>query len=198
MRSDEVEKGNPTLLGRVYLATFLFARPCLIPKPWERSAGRRPSRSDWSRTKNRRGTTQHKSYRTSKTCVFSNPRTATWVRCSGRHVLAPVLTKIHAREASRHVHSGALMSVSSGGSEWSQLRGEHKVTQLALFFGPGERFASAMIICEPSSNQHPPLRTRKEPCGSRKAVRPSSRGDVVVSWTRPRISWDPGADVSII
>lgn len=115
MRSDEVEKGNPTLLGRVYLATFLFARPCLIPRPWERSAGRRPSRSDWSRTKNRRGTTQHKSYRTSKTCVFSNPRTATWVRCSGRHVLAPVLTKIHAREASRHVHAGALISVSSGG-----------------------------------------------------------------------------------
>lgn len=51
-----------------------------------------------------------------------------WPPCVG-----PLLTKIHAREASRHVHAGALISVSSGGPEWNQLRGEHKVTQLALF-----------------------------------------------------------------
>lgn len=109
--------------------------------------------------------------------MFSNPRTATWVRCSGRHVLAPVLTKIHAREASRHVHAGALISLfRPAGPKGNQLRGEHKVTQLVPFF---ERFASAMIICEPSSNQHPPpscsRAVERNLCGSRKAVRPSSR-----------------------
>lgn len=93
-----------------------------------------------------------------------------WPPCVG-----PLLTKIHAREASRHVHAGALISVSSGGPEREPAARRAQGHSTGPFFGPGERFASAMIICEPSSNQHPPLRTRKEPCGSRKAVRPSSR-----------------------